>query len=440
MDERVSRFAYRFVRIPDLSASERERLGGHAFALLVVAAIASVKSVTGLTQDHVPFTFYTIAVVAAAARGGAAAAVVAMLASMVAASLAAPAAIDVSSRVLFAVESLGLTAVVMALSGRMRSVRKHLASAHLTIQRLQTRDRQRRLLDAALRHVEDAATDRAFVVLDENGIITEWRGSAERLYGYSAEQAIGMSASALLAESDQPKLLDLLRRAKDGGMVRGSGVHRRCDGGRIDAEFDLRRFRDVDVRSYTLTVHDMARRREWDAYRDTAVRAQRTLQDAADETKHQLAALESVIDPSLNPLEGPSAVEELLERLRTTVDADGAALVHDGRDGARATAGGGLQPAQGPPPLRRGSRLPMPGRVTLVHNDRERVAQTTALRWPDDVSSLMIVPVVHNGQVWSTIEVVSQRSKRATDWDVALMCITADRLAAVVVQERSTIR
>ena len=41
------------------------------------------------------------------------------------------------------------------------------------------------------------------------------------------------------------------------------------------------------------------------------------------------------------------------------------------------------------------------------------------------VSSLMVVPVFYNGQVWSTIEVVNERPRRATDWDVALVRIVA---------------
>src|SRR5262245_39218264 len=94
-----------------------------------------------------------------------------------------------------------------------------------------------------------------------------------------------------------------------------------------------------------------------------------------------------------------------------------------------------MQPAECSPSARPDSLPLTAGRVRLVHNDRQLVAQTTALRWPGDVSSLMTVPVVYNGQAWSTIEVVSQRPKRATDWDVALMRITADRLAVVVVQE-----
>src|SRR5262249_14184452 len=138
-------------------------------------------------------------------------------------------------------------------------------------------------------------------------------------------------------------------------------------------------------------------------------------------------------------LETPGAVAELLERLRTTTDADGAALVQDDRGGARATAAGGLQPAAGPPVDHPHPRPLTPGLVTLVHNDRERVAQTTALQWPGDVSSLMAGPAVHSGQVWSTIEVVSRRPKRAPAGDVALMRITADRLAAVVVQDHFAI-
>jgi PAS domain S-box-containing protein len=435
MDGRLSRFAHRSLRFAALSARERERLAGHAFALLLVAGIACVRSVIGLTGHHVPFTLYIIAVAAAAARGGAAPAIVAILASMLVASIASPVGFDGSARVLFAVESLGLTAVIASVSARVRSAREHLASAQITIGRLQARDQHRRLLEAALRHVEDTVTDTAIVVLDANGIITEWRSSAERLYGYSAEEAIGMSASVLLAKSERHEFLDLLRNAQDRGTVHGSGAYRRCDGRQIDAEFDLQHFRDIDVRSYTLMVHDMARSREWDAYRDAASRAQRALQRAVDEMKQQLTALENVIDPSLNPLEGPAAVGELLERLRSAMEADGAALVRGGRGSAWATAAGGMQPAEGPPSARPVSRPLTPGRVTLVHNDRQRVAQTTALRWPGDVSSLMTVPVVYNGQVWSTIEVVSQRPKRATDWDVALMRITADRLAVVVVQE-----
>jgi hypothetical protein len=49
------------------------------------------------------------------------------------------------------------------------------------------------------------------------------------------------------------------------------------------------------------------------------------------------------------------------------------------------------------------------------------VEQLSSLRWPAAVASLLIVPVVHDGQVWSAIEVVSERLRQVGDWDVALV-------------------
>ena len=77
-----------------------------------------------------------------------------------------------------------------------------------------------------------------------------------------------------------------------------------------------------------------------------------------------------------------------------------------------------------------------PGRVAMIHNDPAQVRRTSAVTWPAGVTSLMVVPVVHNRQVWSVIEVVSERPRRASDWDAALIRVVADRLAAVVVRDR----
>ena len=182
-----------------------------------------------------------------------------------------------------------------------------------------------------------------------------------------------------------------------------------------------------------LTDEDRARRREWGEYRQAASQAQAALERAAADTRQQLAALESLTDPSLNPLAGDASVTELLERLRAAVRADGAALVQRRRAGAGVVAAHGLQPAAGVPGVE-GPRL-TPGRVAVVHNDPARVCQQSALRWPAEVSSLLAVPVIHDGQARSSIEVVNERSREVSDWDVALVRVAAERLAAVVVQD-----
>jgi GAF domain-containing protein len=202
----------------------------------------------------------------------------------------------------------------------------------------------------------------------------------------------------------------------------------------MDVDLEIKPFRNSDALGFTLTVHDVARHRDWDAYRKAAASAQAALQAAVDEARLQLASLESVTDPSLNPLGGEEMVSELLERLRANVRAEGAALVHPGPVSSGVVATHGLQPVAGPTG---GDNAHLaPGRVAVVHNDPARVRQLSKLRWPAEVVSLLVVPVLHDGKVWSSLEVVSGRPRQVSDWDVALARVVADRLAAVAVQHR----
>ena len=75
------------------------------------------------------------------------------------------------------------------------------------------------------------------------------------------------------------------------------------------------------------------------------------------------------------------------------------------------------------------------GRVALVHNDAPRVAQVSALTWPPTVSSIMVVPVCHTEQTDFRIEVVNERRAPATEWDLALARIVADRLAQAIIRQ-----
>ena len=191
---------------------------------------------------------------------------------------------------------------------------------------------------------------------------------------------------------------------------------------------------DLRRRGYEQAADHVARTREWDQHREADAIAQAALQEAADETRRQLAALESLTDPALNPMEGPDAVSELLERLRVMTRADGAALVRPGATLPGVVAARGLTPAARP---RRAEAVRLsPGRVALVHNDPARVDQLSGVAWSGRVASLLVVPVMHDGQVRSAIEVVSERPRQIDDWDVALARIVADRLAAFVVGDR----
>ena len=195
----------------------------------------------------------------------------------------------------------------------------------------------------------------------------------------------------------------------------------------------MRQCRSPFPELFTVAVHDLSRRRESDAFREAALRAQAALQKAVDDAHGQLEVLESLTDPAVNPVGGPAAIGELLERLRTSVRADGVALVQLGLD---AVTRWSREPACGPhgrrPRCRREQWRPTTAAWRWFTTTRPRVVQVSALTWPAKVSSIMVVPVCHIGQAGFRIEVVNERRAHATEWDLALARIVADRLAQAI--------
>jgi PAS domain S-box-containing protein len=75
----------------------------------------------------------------------------------------------------------------------------------------------------------------AIVTKDLNGIITSWNRSAERLFGYSAEEAIGKPITILIPPDridEEPGILERVRRGER--VEYYETVRRRKDGGLID--------------------------------------------------------------------------------------------------------------------------------------------------------------------------------------------------------------
>lgn len=113
---------------------------------------------------------------------------------------------------------------------------------------------------AALRAVVDAAAE-AIIGLDERGNVLFFSPSAERLYGYRAEEIIGRPASELAAGPVNTEQIRAL--LESGAELRQEAVALHRDGTRFEVEISARAILDSDgrIRGSALTVLDISERR-----------------------------------------------------------------------------------------------------------------------------------------------------------------------------------
>ncbi len=87
-------------------------------------------------------------------------------------------------------------------------------------------------LAAIVQHCEDAVID-----LDTDGIVLHWNPGAERLYGYTAEEAVGRCISIVIPPDRPRELWRILVRVKRGRRLgHYETVQRRKDGSHIDID------------------------------------------------------------------------------------------------------------------------------------------------------------------------------------------------------------
>jgi len=414
---------------------ELERRRAHLLALLLVAIPGVVNHVTGLTDGNAQYTVYVMVIAVAAAVGGVAPACVATLTAILLANADGGSNAGAGVRLLFAIGGLVVAWVVGAMSDRLRETSAQLASTISVKGELSRQVHRGHMLRDAFEQLEDMADTASVFTVSVQGLIVEWPRSAARMYGLTADQALGSSVSILGDASRPAGLHQLLAMEKGGDSIRSRGVHRRSDGTLLHVEVHVRPC-SRDAEHVTIAVHDLSRRRETEAFRDAALRAQTALQGAADQAQGQLQMLESLTEPSVSVAAGPGAITELIERLRAAVRAEGVALVQVGRMASRVVAAAGLRPGEGVGLGGAASAGTADNRVALIHNDPTRVAQVSAVKWPPTVSSILVVPVCQSGSVAFRLELVNERRAAASEWDLALARIVADRLAYAMLLHR----
>lgn len=413
-----------------VSAPERKRIATHGTALGAVALVAFVRWVLDVPGLTAPFLFFTAAVAVSASIGGIGSAVTAILASIVLArsTSAAPWLMCL----LFAVEAGAITAVVVRLSRVLRQHRDWLESADVSLRGLRAVERQGRIVATAFSRLQEASFERAVVTLDRDGRIADWGEAAVRLYGVDGGRVIGSSGAELFGPArSAEEFAAILSDARKGVVARARGRHVRSDGTPFDAEVELQAVPPLAGDGFTLLIHDLSGEQASESSAQQAEARQQALREEADVAQRQLASLQSVTDPYLDALPTVEAASALLERLRGEVRADGIAIVRvRGFRPGVFSAAEGLQPQ--PARIQGEARAQRAGRALLIHNDPARVGEMTAVGWPDEVRSLIAVPVLRGGETEAMIEVAYVRGRRSTEWEIALIQVVAARAAGLL--------
>ena len=115
------------------------------------------------------------------------------------------------------------------------------------------------------RLLTESVDEYAFLTVDEDGRFRTWNDGAEALYGYDAEEALGMSMAELHPESDRESGLPerLLQQARISGESAHEGWRVRADGSMFYADVQYAPLESDagEFRGYAKIVRDMTERR-----------------------------------------------------------------------------------------------------------------------------------------------------------------------------------
>jgi two-component system CheB/CheR fusion protein len=115
-------------------------------------------------------------------------------------------------------------------------------------------------LDAWLAFLLSTASDNAIIVIDRDGRITQWLGGAERRFGYTLQEAVGLDFGVLFTPEDRARGLDRQELAVAAASNRSEDDrwHLRKDGGRFWGSGLLEAVREEDgsVCAYCKVLRD----------------------------------------------------------------------------------------------------------------------------------------------------------------------------------------
>ncbi len=129
-----------------------------------------------------------------------------------------------------------------------------------------------------------------------DGQIASWNRAAERLFGYTATEAIGQNIAMLLSPESQTEQLEFLSRVCAGETLGPEDTKRlRKDGSLIDVSISAAPVKSYggSVNSISVAIQDISRRKEWESRQKTMTR------ELTHRVKNAFTILQSILHSTL---------------------------------------------------------------------------------------------------------------------------------------------
>jgi PAS domain S-box-containing protein len=205
----------------------------------------------------------------------------------------------------------GLVAVLRDLSGRLQ-----LDESGRALSRVQHALQER---DAEWRAVTWGVRDYAIFTIDPEGCIASWHQGAERIKGYTAQEAIGMPFAELFTPEDRAagRPQAEMAIAERSGEYKGQGVRLRKDGSRFESAVVLTALRGHrgELLGFLKLTQDITERRRQEDERERMLCEARAARDDAERTSHSKGEFVATISHELRtPLSAILGWAHVLER------------------------------------------------------------------------------------------------------------------------------
>jgi PAS domain S-box-containing protein len=299
------------------------------------------------------------------------------------------------------------------------------------------RGRELRESEARTRLVLDNAPD-AFVTLDAEGVIRGWNSAAERIFGWTADEAIGEPMRTLITPEEFRDRHEQRRRS----LIQGdaSTAHfevelLRRDGSRFPAEATVSR---VDVRGDILVagfIRDVTDRRRQEEEREALVREQAARAEA-ERVAELVSGMQLLVDAALAHRTLGDIVSDLVTRVRTVLDADSATIFLADEQTLRLAAAAGGNPRESrdqPVPFGEGfaGRVAARREPMLVQDPQPDELPYRELA-DLEIDSVIGLPLLAEGEVTGVLTVCCSAPRHFSPDDVNLLRLAADRVALAV--------